>query len=347
MSKSDNTNKQERLFFFYTAEYLNHYLPRQAGQSSNTQKQYRIGLSQFYDFIGTYLHKDPALFQFSDITHKLLLDYTEFLQNERNLAESTVNVRIIALKEYLHYMSDSNVEIVPAYLVAKRLPLLTVPKVRRPVLNKKSLKILFELPPKSRLGNRDRFILILLYDAGVRVNEIVEITLGDISIHDKEVSILIDGKGRKQRVITLSQYAAPHVIGYMKAYHQQPYTPDVPLLYTQIHGVMHRMSIRNVERIVKKYGVLAHESHEEMPDSVYPHMMRRSRFTNLYQDGVPIEQIAALAGHSSVDTTRTHYAFPADEQMHTMMDKSKETMPDSEKEWIGKTDEIKRRFGLI
>ena len=54
MSKSDNTNKQERLFFFYTAEYLNHYLPRQAGQSSNTQKQYRIGLSQFYDFIGTY-----------------------------------------------------------------------------------------------------------------------------------------------------------------------------------------------------------------------------------------------------------------------------------------------------
>ena len=58
----------------------------------------------------------------------------------------------------------------------------------------------------------------------------------------------------------------------------------------------------------------------DLPDSVYPHMFRRSRGTGLYRDGVPIEAIAVAMGHSSIQTTKDHYAFPSLEQKRKAME---------------------------
>ena len=59
-----------------------------------------------------------------------------------------------------------------------------------------------------------------------------------------------------------------------------------------------------------------------------------------------MEQVAALLGHSHIETTRTHYAEPSKKQMQESMKKGTEREPDK-KEWLGNTDEIKRKFGLL
>ena len=133
---------------------------------------------------------------------------------------------------------------------------------------------------------------------------------------------------------------------YLKSYHPDESDASQPLFYTTIHGKVSSMSIRNVQRILKKYGIKARQEAPGIPNSVSPHTLRRSRATSLYQDGVPIEQVSALLGHSQIETTRSHYASPSIEQMKSAVEKGSIHEPEQEPEWLNHIDELKRKFGL-
>lgn len=132
---------------------------------------------------------------------------------------------------------------------------------------------------------------------------------------------------------------------YILHYHEVDASLDTPLFYARIHGKINHMSQRNVERIVKKYGDMVRDEHPSLPEKTYPHMLRRSRATGLYRDGVPLEMVAAILGHSSSETTKI-YAIPSVEQMREAFSKGQPNEDDVEKEWEGKESEIRRLFGL-
>ena len=66
--------------------------------------------------------------------------------------------------------------------------------------------------------------------------------------------------------------------------------------YTVIHDKKHRMSPGNVERIINKYAEQIRDSHPDLPDKVHPHMLRRTRATNLYQSNVELELVSRILG---------------------------------------------------
>ena len=105
------------------------------------------------------------------------------------------------------------------------------------------------------------------------------------------------------------------------------------------------MSTRNVERIVKKYADLVRAESSTLPQNVYPHMFRRTRATGLYRDGVPLEMISAILGHENSETTKI-YAIPSVEQLREALTKGQPDEYKQEKMWEGKSDEIRRMFGL-
>ena len=78
------------------------------------------------------------------------------------------------------------------------------------------------------------------------------------------------------------------------------------------------MTERNVERIVKKYADMIREAHPNLPKTIYPHMFRRTRATGLYRDGVELEMVSRILGHSSTETTK-RYAIPSVEMMKNAM----------------------------
>lgn len=82
------------------------------------------------------------------------------------------------------------------------------------------------------------------------------------------------------------------------------------------------MSVGNVERIIKKYASKIRPEHPNLPEHCYPHMVRRTRATNLYQDGTELELISRILGHSSTETTRI-YAVPSVEMMRKAMESGK------------------------
>lgn len=338
----------ESLFFSRTADFLNKYLERQAGRSHYTKKAYRAGLASFYDYIVDVRGIPPMQFLFSQCSYQLILEYSQYLQEILHRKNSTVNSKLAAIKTYLEYAADCDAAVISVYVSVCRVPLLTVPKVQMPIINNKDLVGFLDSPDHTRIGNRDRFILILLFDSAIRVSELVSITLGDIVEDSGSYSVLIHGKGRKERCIVLSERTGKHMEGYLKAYHGE-HQDDAsrPLLYTVTHGVVSAMSVRNVERILNKYGTKARQNAPNIPGSVSPHTIRRSRATLLYRDGVPLEQVSALLGHSQIETTRSFYASPSLEQMKAAVEKGSSKEPVQQPEWSGHTEDIKRKFGLV
>ena len=336
----------ESLFFSKTTDFLDVYLERQAGKSPYTRKSYKAGLSSFYDYVTDILQISPMMFQFSQCSYQLVLGYSQYLQETLKRKNSTVNSRLASLKAYLEYASDCDAAVISVYISVSRVPLLTVPKIQRPIIQAEDMAEFLDSPDHTRIGNRDRFLLILLFDSAIRVSELVGITLGDIMEECGSYTILIHGKGRKERCIVLSEKTCQHMAGYLKAYHNDTFNASRPLFYTVIHGNTSAMSVRNVERILKKYGDIARKEAPGIPDSVSPHTLRRSRATSLYRDSVPLEQVSALLGHSQIETTRSHYASPSPEQMREAVEKGSLQEPEQKPEWIGHTEELKRKFGL-
>ena len=119
---------------------------------------------------------------------------------------------------------------------------------------------------------------------------------------------------------------------------------DSPLFYTIIKGIRGRMSIGNIERIIKKYADKIRPDHPNFPKSCYPHMVRRTRATNMYQDGTELELISRILGHSSTETTRI-YAVPSIDMMRAAMEKGN-LSSDEKQAWPDDEAEMARLCGL-
>lgn len=290
------------LFFSKTKDFLELFLFRQEQRSKDTIRAYRISLSGFYIYVTEVRQLKVMNFCFTDCTYEFVLSYSQYLQEAKKLANSTVNQRLAAMKSYLKYVSDGNIALVQVYMGIRKVPFLKTPKLQQPVIEKEELGFLLNKPENTWIGNRDRMILILLFDSAARVSEISGIVLGDLSLDISHPSIII-------------------------------------------HGKINHMSQRNIERIVKKYGDLVKKEHPTLPDRIYPHMLRRSRATGMYRDGIPIKMISVILGHANLETTKI-YAIPSVEQLREALTKGQPENDTTEKLWNGKGDELRKRFGL-
>lgn len=99
------------------------------------------------------------------------------------------------------------------------------------------------------------------------------------------------------------------------------------------------MSPGNVERIINKYAEQIRDSHPDLPDKVHPHMLRRTRATNLYQSNVELELVSRILGHASTQTTRT-YARPSLEMIREAMDRSKPELNAEKPLWLEDEEEL-------
>ena len=332
-----------------TLDFLNVYIP-QDSPSSKTVKTYRDGLTVFRRYVCEEKHLSIRRFRFDECTFDFVLDYRNWLLDDRKQARSTVNNRLAAIKSYVRYASARDVTLQQVFLSISEVPFLRIEKKILPIIeDTETLKAFLDSPPNTRTGCRDTMILSVLFDTMIRADELIRISIGDLCMNAGIPYILIHGKGNKERTVSLSEKVIPLIKEYMKEFHRSSADiPDFPFIYTVSHGEVHRMSERNVERIVKKYADITRQKYPSLPDPVYPHMLRRTRGTGLYRDGVPIEAISVAMGHANVQTTRDHYAFPSLEQKRAAMEKGTGVISigNEEPEWPDDEDELARLCGL-
>ena len=335
----------ENLFFSRNHDFLYIYIPKQQNGSENTRATYKSGMKAFRTYVNSVAGIATNKFKFEDCTYDFLLDYRNHLHDVLHLSEKTANNRLATIKSYMNYASARDVSLQQYAFAVSQVPFYTVPKIQQPIIeDTDSLAALLAIPPNTKKGLRDRVIMSVLYDGGIRLNELVTLKVASLDLSGDEIRIKLHGKGNRERTDFLDTKTSALVRQYLNEYHPEM-DPRAPFIYTVMKGERGAMSARNVQKLIKKYADMVRDKYN-LPASVSPHTFRRTRGTMLYRDNVPIEVVAIKLGHANTKTTRDHYTSPSHEQLRELAAKRKAATPDVAPIWPDDEDEMSRILGL-
>lgn len=337
--------KSSNLFFSMTHEFLDIYMLKQLGRSPDTIESYRDALTLFRRYVLGELNISMTKFTFAQCTRNLIFGFIEYLKAQGR-KPGTRNQRLAALKSYLWFAADKDVTLQSIALEVSRVPQCKNPSTEKYMISEDALNAIFSQPAGTRMGLRDRTMMILLYDSAARLAEILNLGVNDICLDENNSYIRIMGKGSKERVVAINTKTVKHIKQYLDVYRLRD-NPDTNLLfYTVIKGRAGKMSEGNVERFMQQYADKARESCPDIPLHVHPHMLRRTRATSLYQNGVELALISRILGHAFLDTTKV-YAKPSLAMMRRAMDYLDGPQRRDEKPlWIGSEEEMAKMCGL-
>ena len=317
----------------------------QLSRSPDTIESYRDALTLFRRYILNELNISIAKFTFVQCTRNCIFGFLKYLESQGNMP-GTRNQRLAAIKSYLWFAADKDITLQSIALEVSHVPQVRNPQTEKHVLSEIALNAIFNQPANTRMGLRDRTIMILLYDSAVRLAELLNIRVNDICLNEKNPYVRVMGKGNKERVIAINSKTVKHVKQYLEVYHSKD-NPVIDLLFfTIIKNNAGKMSEGNVERLIQQYADKARESCLEVPLRVYPHMFRRTRATNLYQSGVELALVSRILGHAFLDTTRI-YAKPSLIMLREAMESNQIPQTRDEKPlWDGSEKKMAELCGL-
>ncbi|MDE6211570.1 MAG: tyrosine-type recombinase/integrase, partial [Clostridia bacterium] len=256
--------------------------------SPKTLNAYSIDLNQFFKFEKDILHPDICAF-------------ISYLHIDLKLKDSSIRRKIITLKVFYEYLINRDLIAISPFAKLKfkfkqeqRLPkTLSIAEVSK-ILNcfDKDTSTLSSFATKIYL--RDSALIDLLISTGIRIGEAAAITIDDIIT--SEHTILIHGKGRKQRLLYIS---SPITWNRIKTLMKERKNSKDRHLFVNRYG--HPLSINGIENIYKKYAALANVN----PKST-PHYLRHTFATNLLANGADLRSVQEILGHSSVATTQIY-----------------------------------------
>lgn len=288
--------------------YFETYLPAVKNKSPNTIETYQYAVNLFNSFIKEKYNKGLTEISADDYTAKNILDFMDWLENDRNNGASTVNLRLFALRSFCKYFMRNDPMRVSELSDIMEISKRTVPdKGDLVYLTNDQIALLFKLPNVSKKnGVRDKFFLELMYDSGCRDQEILSLQFKDFIIDSKKdtVSLQVTGKGSKPRMTPITKKILPSFRKYEAIYHKHSSPTDL-MFYTVRNHQKSEMSADNVARFMREYEKIAQETDPTFPH-LHPHLLRRSRAMNLYIHGMPLPLISEWLGHTQLETTQIY-----------------------------------------
>jgi integrase/recombinase XerD len=291
------------LFYEHVTEYLHIYLPKQIACSPHTIRSYQQGLNQFRRYMEKEHGQRLSQLALSMITREVVLAYLHWLIEKKGCSPSTRNQRLASLKSFLKFASDKDLGFVSTYLMIQKIPSMKAPKFRVQWIPEVAIHAILKQPDQSSRGIRDRMLMIMLYDTGARLSEILLLKRKDLDLITTEPYVWLHGKGNKQRIVPLMDKTVRLLKSYIELFHPNDSNSEAFLFYTTIKGAQHQMCPDTVERLVQKYGHKAQKQCAQVPDRVYPHLFRHSRASHLYRSGIPLPVISRFLGHAHLSTT--------------------------------------------
>jgi site-specific recombinase XerD len=338
-------------FFKTIRSFLTEYLPNQRCYSKNTVFSYKQALNLFVAYLREVRGLSVKQIDFIRIDRDVVLAFLDWLERERRCGASTRNQRLMVLRSFFAYAAVLDCTQVALHLEMSAIPIKKAPVEVVEFLTESALEALFKQPViNKRLGVRNRFFMILMYDTGARCSELLNLKIRDLRLDTKHPLVYLRGKGGKTRIVPLLEKTVMHCRQYLQRFHvAEPMDSNAFVFVTTSHGIRQPMSIDTAETFVKKYGASARHDCPEMPERLTPHMLRHTRAMHLYRQGVPLVLVAEYLGHTSVETTKI-YAYADTEMKRAAVEKATHTSfgsPTSEPIWVYDEDMIIKLSGLV
>ena len=290
--------------FSLVHDFLLVALPQEQKCSQNTIRSYKKALELLFDYIKTQKGIPLNKLTFEDINRDTISDFLLYLENDRQCSISTRNHRLHCIRAFYRYAAQEDITVVKHLTEVEKVKKARQSKPLVEHMSESAIQVILQQPDTATLiGKRDAFLMLFLYRTGIRVQELVDIRLCDLTI-GAHASLTVRGKGSKVRAIPLREDTVRHLRHYLDLFHydRTPYSKDY-LFYTVRNGLKKRMTEDNVRYLVRKYGAQARQECLEVPENVHPHLFRHSLAMSLYRNGVDLSLISQWLGHANIETT--------------------------------------------
>ena len=282
-----------------TAWKIDEFIGSMTAASINTTSAYASDIKQFEEWISRLKIDDPR-----SVTRDLVRQYISFLTTNQK-AKRSVTRKLAAIRRYFAWhIRNGTLETDPTTGVRTPSGTGRLPKV----LTKEQLNALLTCSnpdvPEWK-SSRDTALIELLYGSGLRVSEVCSIDID--SINDRNNTVIVMGKGAKQRQIPVSEPSVLAVKQWMKFRNEvvgretsasseigAKNSDEINALFLNARG--HRLAPRDVRRIID----------ERALTPTHPHALRHTYATHLLDNGADLRAVQELLGHSDVATTQRY-----------------------------------------
>ena len=266
-------------------EFLS-YLEYELNYSNLTVKGYSDEIEKYL----TYTKEHNV--NYKKISNDDIRNYLKYLDNLK-YSKSSISRNLSSIRTYYKYLLDKKV------VDSNPFKNISNPKKDKKLPNflnyEEIMKIFDSIDEENILGKRDRCIVEVLYDTGVRVSELVNIKIKDIDFSEKTISIF--GKGRKERIVYFGDYLYDVLNDYINNC-RNILLSNKSCEYLILNSRGSQITTRGVEKIIDKVVKDASLKHK-----ISPHVLRHTFATHMLNGGSDIKTIQQLLGHESLSTT--------------------------------------------
>jgi len=290
------TNFAKLLEAFFTERLIHQ---RQA--SPNTIASYRDTFRLLIKFAQQRLKKQPSILTIEDMDAPFIGAFLNSLEKDRGNSSRSRNVRLAAIHSFFRYAALQ--EPAQSALIQRVLAMPSKRYDRKPIefLTQEEIEMLLSTPDQATwIGRRDRALILLMVQTGLRVSETIGLCCNDI-ILEKGAYVYCRGKGRKDRCTPLRKETVKILRKWLREREAQPCDPLFP---NRRDG---RLSRDSVEYLLAKYVATAQQQCPSLKRKhVSPHILRHSAAMDLLIHGVDCSVIALWLGHERLETTQMY-----------------------------------------
>lgn len=267
------------------------YLTVELGLSANTRQAYERDLRLFCKTLG-FKNSDALV----NVSREQITGYMTQLK-EKGLAAATIARKLAAIKAFYRFMTaEGYMDANPAEVVEAGTKGIKLPRV---LSEDEVVRLLSQSDITTAEGFRDRTMLEVLYATGMRVSELINLTLERVDLNMKY--IIAFGKGSKERIVPLGSVAAEFLQQYLEKVRPKLTHAgrNTNIVFLAFGG--HELTRQRFWQIIRAYGRKAN-----INKALTPHILRHSFATHLLDNGADLRSVQELLGHSDISTTQIY-----------------------------------------
>jgi site-specific recombinase XerD len=287
----------------FIKRFFSHYLPAQKGLAINTIVAYRDAIKLLLGYASDTLKKNVEELGGEDLNESLVLDFLDHVETTRGCSPRTRNARLAAIRALFTFIARQEPSLLPHCQSIYTIPLKrTEYKVVTYLEEKEMQALLNAVDLTSRTGVRDKALLLLLYNTGARVSEIIELKVADLRLDDSaQVKLL--GKGQKYRSCPLWPETVEALQDYLRQ--RAPKDPTAQPLFLNANGSP--ITRFGVHYIITQYARAAKSQCPSLATkTVTPHTIRHTTAMYLLRAGNDLNMVSYWLGHADINTTHIY-----------------------------------------
>lgn len=265
------------------------YCEYEKGLSANTLKSYNYEINLYQ----TYLEDKLSIIDIEKVSKEDIESYLKYCYS-KNEDSKTISHKITTIYNFHNYLlrekviKDNQAEFIDRPKLAKHLPYtLTVNEIDK----------LLDIALVTVFDYRDKAMLELMYGTGLRVSELVSLTVYDVDFYN--AFLRIKGKGSKERIVPINNASLKYLKLYLdrRCLLLKKKTSDELFLNARGEGISRQGFFKNLKKILAK---------KRMPTNISPHSLRHSFATHLIENGAYLRSVQTMLGHSDITTTKIY-----------------------------------------